>query len=68
MPCNSGGMERIIRGILGIVLVLAWFLHWVLGTLGLILGILGLVFIVTAAIGFCPIFSIIGVNTCKNKN
>jgi len=67
MPCNSGGMERIIRGILGIVLVLAWLLHWVVGTLALILGILGIIFVVTAAIGFCPIFSIIGVNTCKTK-
>ena len=68
MPCNSGGMERIIRGVLGVVLVLAWLLNWIPGTLGLILGILGAVFAVTAAIGFCPIFAIIGVNTCKTKN
>jgi len=67
MPCNSGGMERIIRGVLGIVLVLAWLLHWVLGTFGLILGILGLVFVVTAAIGFCPIFAVMGISTCKTK-
>ncbi len=68
MPCNSGGMERIIRGVLGVVLVLAWLLHWVPGTLGLILGILGAVFVVTAAIGFCPIFAVLKINTCKTKS
>jgi hypothetical protein len=33
------------------------------GLWGIILGVIGLVLLITGAIGFCPIYSMVGLNT-----
>jgi hypothetical protein len=35
--------------------------------LGLVLVILGGVFLVTALVGFCPLYAMVGLNTCPVK-
>lgn len=61
---NESGLDRIIRVVLGAALVVGGFFY-VGGTLGIILGIVGLVFVVTGAIGFCPIYAVTGLRTNK---
>ncbi|WP_457636905.1 YgaP family membrane protein [Oceanithermus sp.] len=65
MGCNVGKTDQLVRYILGIVLVVAYFLHWVTGTWGWVSLILGIIFVVTAAIRFCPLYVIFGINTCN---
>ncbi|WP_072281371.1 YgaP family membrane protein [Rappaport israeli] len=60
MPCNLGKMERIARGVLGLLLVVLA----ATGTIGW-WGYLGAIFIATAAISFCPIWRLLGISTCK---
>ncbi|MBP9789762.1 MAG: DUF2892 domain-containing protein, partial [Bacteroidia bacterium] len=36
--------------------------------LGIVLLIFAAVFLLTSIISFCPLYSIIGVNTCKTDN
>ncbi len=62
MKSNVGGMDRILRIVLGLVLI------------GLTLtggvgawGWLGLVPLATGAIGWCPPYAIFGWNTCSTK-
>ena len=63
MTLNIGGTERIIRIIVGLVLVgLA-----ATGTVGW-WGWLGLVPLATGAIGWCPPYAIFGINTCSMKS
>jgi len=63
MTCNIGKVERIIRGIVGIA-VIVWGVmeqNW--------LGAIGLIPLVTALIGWCPPYALLGINTgCKTKN
>jgi hypothetical protein len=61
MKKNVGNIDRILRLILGAaVLGAGWFFQsW--------FGLLGLVFIGTALINWCPIYAAIGVNTCPAK-
>jgi hypothetical protein len=63
MTQNIGNIERIIRIVGGLVFIsLA-----ATGTVG-IWGWLGLVPLATGLVGWCPPYSLLGINTCKNKN
>ena len=63
MTQNIGNIERIIRIVGGLVLVALA----ATGTVG-VWGWLGLVPLATGLVGWCPPYSLLGINTCKNKN
>ncbi|HMX04476.1 MAG TPA: DUF2892 domain-containing protein [Chitinophagales bacterium] len=67
MKKNMGSTDRIIRVILAIVFALLYFTNTVTGTLGLVLVILGGVFLLTALVRFCPLYAPFGISTCKTK-
>lgn len=64
MPTNVGGIDRILRIVVGLALVAFAFFStssyaW--------LGWIGVVPLLTAALGSCPAYSLIGLNTCPMK-
>ncbi len=64
MQQNVGNIEKIARvviglGLLSLIFILEGNMRWV--------GLAGIILIVTAAIGWCPISSVLGINTCKTK-
>jgi hypothetical protein len=64
MTCNVGGIERPIRIVLGILLIgIGVFAALPPVGMGIILGV-GTIALVTGAIGFCPAWSLFGINTC----
>lgn len=62
-----GGTDRTIRILVAIVFAVLYFTKTVEGTLGLILLILGGVFLLTSFISFCPLYTPFGINTCKKE-
>jgi hypothetical protein len=62
-----GNADRIIRVILAIVFGALYFTGAVAGTLGIVLLVLGAVFLATSAISFCPLYKIAGLSTCPRK-
>ncbi|HEY8910566.1 MAG TPA: DUF2892 domain-containing protein [Desulfosporosinus sp.] len=62
MKCNVGGTERIIRIVLGSIILLMglYFRSW--------WGIIGLVPLITGAIRYCPLSAVLGISTCKVDN
>lgn len=62
MKTNEGGLDRILRILVGLVLV-ALTLS---GTIG-VWGWIGVVPIVTGALGWCPAYTLLGINTCPAK-
>lgn len=68
MKKNMGNIDRIIRMIAAIVFSALYFTGTVTGTVGLVLVILGAVFLATSFISFCPLYTLFGVNTCKKKS
>ena len=62
MDRNVGGMDRILRIVAGVVLVALA----ATGTVGA-WGWIGLVPLATGALGWCPPYSLLGINTCKNR-
>ena len=67
MKRNMGVADRIIRVLLAAVLAYLYFAGIVTGTVGVILIILAGVFVLTSLIGFCPLYTLIGLNTCPAK-
>jgi hypothetical protein len=67
MKKNMGNTDRIIRLILAVVFAVLYFTNTVTGTFGIILLVLGVVFVLTSLISFCPLYSLIGLNTCPAK-
>ncbi len=64
MGCNVGKTDQIVRFLLGVLLLLAYFLGWVNGSAGTVALIVGIIFVVTAAIRFCPLYRLFGLSTC----
>lgn len=64
MKRNEASWDRIARVIVGISLIVGGFAA-VGGAVGYVLEAVGLVLVVTALIGWCPIYAILGIGTCK---
>ena len=61
MKANVGGIDRVLRilaglGILSLVFVLEGSARW--------WGLVGLVPLLTGTFSFCPVYPILGINTC----
>lgn len=61
MERNVGGVDKAIRivvglGLLSLLFLLPGGMRW--------LGLIGLVPLLTAAMGFCPLYSLLGIRTC----
>lgn len=65
MKKNMGTVDRIIRLILAIVVAVLYFTGQISGIAAIILGILALIFVVTSAIGFCPLYVPFKISTLK---
>ncbi|EHR68943.1 Protein of unknown function (DUF2892) [Burkholderiales bacterium JOSHI_001] len=62
MKLNVGGIDRILRIVAGLVLIALAFT----GTIG-VWGYIGVVPLLTGAVGFCPVYPLLGMNTCPMK-
>ncbi len=60
MEKNMATWDRAIRVILGIIFL---YLAFTKGGAFWILGIIGIVFIGTAVVSFCPLYKLIGIRT-----
>jgi Protein of unknown function (DUF2892) len=67
MKKNVGSADKIIRLVIAAIFVALYFTNTITGTLGIILLVLAGVFSLTSAIGFCPLYSIVGISTCPVK-
>ena len=69
MTANVGNTDRILRAILGLILIFAPLLNmpaiWSSAALAYGSIVIGLVLIATALFRFCPLYRIFGLSTCK---
>jgi hypothetical protein len=67
MKKNMGNIDRIIRIIFAVIFAALYFSGTVTGTIGIILLILGGVFVLTSMISFCPLYVPFGLSTCTKE-
>ena len=62
MPRNEGNLDRLLRVIVGLVLIALAFVGpqtpW---------GWIGIVLLLTGIVGFCPAYSLLGIKTCPRQ-
>ena len=68
MKQNVGTIDKVLRIAIAAILAYLYFSETVTGTLGIIALVIAAAALITSAIGFCGLYSIIGVNTCKVKS
>lgn len=62
MTRNEGNIDRLLRALLGVALIALTLT----GTIGA-WGWIGVVPLFTAAVGWCPLYTMLGINTCGMK-
>ncbi|QIK73204.1 DUF2892 domain-containing protein [Propioniciclava coleopterorum] len=62
MRRNEGPIDRGIRAALGVVAIVGGILAG--GVPAVLLYVVGAVLLVTAAVGWCPLYRVLGVSTC----
>ncbi|WP_297068534.1 DUF2892 domain-containing protein [Thermococcus sp.] len=63
MERNEGSIDRVIRVVLGLILLGLWAANKV--PYGTVILIVGLVALITGLTGFCALYKVLGINTCK---
>ncbi len=67
MKKNMGKTDKIIRLLLAAIFIGLFMGKMVIGTAGIALLVLAAVFIATSLISFCPLYVLIGANTCSKN-
>lgn len=62
MSKNEGGIDRILRIVAGLALIAAT----ATGNIG-VWGYIGVVPLLTGLMGWCPVYTMLGLNTCPMK-
>ncbi len=60
---NESTVDRVIRFVLGAVLVYAWYAMLVTGVLATVALVIGVVLMLTGLIGWCALYSLFGMST-----
>ena len=63
MKTNLGNTDKIIRTIIAALFAILYFTGVVKGVIGLILLILAVILLLTSIIGFCPLYTLLGLAT-----
>ncbi|MBI5840784.1 MAG: DUF2892 domain-containing protein [Chloroflexi bacterium] len=66
MKRNMSNIDRVVRVVLAAVFAYLYFGGIVTGALGIVLVILGAVFILTAVLAFCPLYLPFNLSTYKS--
>jgi hypothetical protein len=68
MKKNMGSIDKTVRVLVAIVIGILYFMEQITGTAAIILGIFAVVFLLTSAIGFCPLYLPLKLSTIKKKD
>ena len=67
MKKNMGTVDKVIRILVAVIVVLLYFTNVISGTLGIILLALSAIFVVTSILGICPMYMPLGLSTRKKE-
>ena len=67
MKKNVGTIDKVIRIVVALLVVVLYFTHVITGILAIVLLALAAVFVITALLSFCPIWTIFGLSTTKKQ-
>ena len=66
MKQNMGTVDRAIRVVVAIIIAILYFTGQITGVAAVILGIFAVAFILTSAVGHCPLYTPLKITTKKD--
>ena len=67
MKCNVGGIDRIGRIVVGIVLLVVGIVAPIEMTWRIVALVIAAIALLTAIVRFCPVNAMLGFNSCKEE-
>ena len=67
MKNNMGNTDRIIRVLIAAVIAVLFINNTITGIFAYTLLAVGVIFLLTSLVGSCPLYSLLGTNTCRFK-
>jgi len=73
MEGNEGPIDRMVRGVVGAVLLaivalsLEGPIALIEGTIAAIVGLVGALLLLTGLVGWCPAYALLGIDTCSPR-
>lgn len=67
MKPNMGKTDKTVRIIIAMIIAVLAYTGVITGTLATVLLVLAGVFVLTSLISFCPLYTLVGLNTCNTK-
>lgn len=68
MTHNVGTVDRAVRTVLGLAGIVWAFSTGVTTGVGIVLVVVAAVLLVTAAVGFCPLYRLLGISTVGSRH
>lgn len=65
MKKNVGQVDKMVRLAIVAVILGLFFTEIITGTLSIVLLVFCSVFLISTLIGFCPLYTLFGINTCS---
>ncbi len=65
MNKNMGSTDKMIRLVVAILIAVLYYMGYISGTVAIVLGVIAIIFVVTSFLNYCPLYSVLGINTCK---
>ena len=67
MISNVGMQDKVIRLVIGLFFIVLGLNTGITSFWGFVVFLVGLIAAVTGSIGFCPLYKVIGLNSCKSE-
>ena len=67
MKQNMGRNDRLIRTGIAAIIAILYFSNVITGTLATVLLVVAAVFALTSLVSFCPLYTLLGMDTCGRK-
>lgn len=68
MKKNIGTVDKVIRLMVAVLLVVLYFTNMVSGTLGIVFLVAAGMLVITTLTSFCGLYTILGIRTCPLKS
>ncbi|MGA1227032.1 MAG: YgaP family membrane protein [Tamlana sp.] len=62
-----GSTDKVVRILIAVVIAILYWQGIIAGTLAYVLLSLAAIFVLTSLVSFCPLYTLVGLNTCKVK-
>lgn len=64
---NMGKTDKMIRMVIALVIASLYYFGYISGMLAMVLLVIGIILALTSVLNFCPLYRLVGINTCDVK-